>query len=288
MDAVTQELKRLSTLEILMNHSSDDLLEAFLANYNQQNADWDEMIAENQRLSQALDGYKRQASTQLEQIDELKKENAFCREMALKAEEIANTAMAVKNERDRLKTQVAALQKELTALKGGDNPKKLREQVKRLKEKSGEKDKKITRLETEAKQYRHDLTEIRRQQQQGFAKISELKKQLAHDTGSGLYHNGEHHLIIWPQKTKMQDADGNIFEGRSLLYLHQSGRGGLMTYNPETSQVNLCAAPRGGLRPSEELKDFANNWLFKVNVLQDGIVKEEDMIAVNYNPEFDK
>ncbi len=287
MDATTQEIKRLNTLEALLQHSPDDLLDAFLQTYNQQNADWDEMVAENERLQQQFDGYKRQAHSQVVEIEALKKENDFCRDMALKAEEIANKSVAVTRERDRLKEQVRTLQQELTKLKGGDNPKKLREQIARLKEKSKEREKRVTKLETDNKQYRHELTESRRQQQQGFAKISELQKQLAHDTGSGLYHNGEHHLIIWPQKTKMQDANGSIFEGRSLLYLHQSGRGGLMTYNPETEQVNLCAAPRGGLRPSEDLKDFAQNWLFKVNVVQEGIVKEEDMIPVNYNPEFE-
>lgn len=160
--------------------------------------------------------------------------------------------------------------------------------MKRLKDKDTEQKRRIASQEQVIKTLRHTAEQKGIQQNQAFDKIASLKKQLAHDTGSGLYHNGEHHLIIWPQKTKMQDTDGNVFEGRSLLYLHQSGRGGLMTYNPGTEQVNLCAAPRGGLRPSEDLKQFAQNWLFKVNELQDGTVKEEDMIPVNYNGDFEK
>ncbi|EGQ9818927.1 hypothetical protein FV768_23710 [Vibrio parahaemolyticus] len=85
----------------------------------------------------------------------------------------------------------------------------------------------------------------------------------------------------------MEDENGNRFEGRSLLYLHRSGRGGLMNYNPETGEVNLCAAPRGGLKPSEDVRSFAANWLYKVNAIQDGIVHEDDMIPVNYNGDFE-
>lgn len=275
------------THDQLLTANPDELLAAFVTRFNDLSVSHDEQATLIGLLEQQLDGYKRQAHAQAEELDVINAENKECRELAKQAEVIANKAIAVTRERDKLKDQVKALQQELTKLKGGDNPKKLRDQIKRIKEKDQEQKKRITKLENDAKQYRRELTETRKQQQQGFAKIAELQKQLAHDTGSGLYHNGKHHLIIWPQKTKMQDANGNIFEGRSLLYLHQSGRGGLMTYNPDTEQVNLCAAPPGGLRPSEDLKDFAQNWLFKVNELQEGIVKEEDMRPVNYNSELD-
>lgn len=109
-----------------------------------------------------------------------------------------------------------------------------------------------------------------------------LQRQLAHDTGSGLYHNGEHHLIIWPQKTKFQRQDGSTFEARSLLYMHQSGRGGLFTYSEEGGTV-FATSPKPGLKPSKEVQEFAHNWLFKVNALQDGIVRESDMVPVDFN-----
>ncbi|MDW2204295.1 hypothetical protein R7007_21740 [Vibrio sp. 1636] len=276
-------LQQPSTLEHLKQYGGDDLIEAFLHCYNQQNADWDEMIAENARLQQLADGYKRQANTQASEIEELKKENKFCREMALKAEDIANQSTGLQQELTTARTQIRELRDKIKELSGEGSPKKLKAQVKRLKDKGDEREKRITKLETDTKQLRSELTEERKNLQNSFTKIAELKTQLAHDTGSGLFHKDEHHLIIWPQKTKMQDQNGNQFEGRSLLYLHQSGRGGLMSYNPETEQVNLCAAPRGGLRPSEDLKEFATNWLYKVNVLQEGVVNVEDMVPVNYN-----
>ncbi len=276
-------LQQSSTLDQLTQFSGDDLLEAFLHNYNQQNADWDAMVAENARLQQQLDGYKRQATTQASDIKELQEENQRCREMAKNAEGIANQSIGLQQELATARRQYADLQKTVKELNGEGSPKKLKEQVKRLKTKSGEKDKRIASQEQVIKTLRSTLEQRGEQLNKALEKVSQLKTQLAHDTGSGLYHKDEHHLIIWPQKTKIQDEDGNFFEGRSLLYLHQSGRGGLINYNPETEQVNLCAAPRGGLRPSEETRNFAASWLYKVNALQNGVVHEEDMIPVNYN-----
>lgn len=274
------------THEQLTTANPDELLAAFVVRFNDLTASHDEQATMITLLQQQLDGYKRQCHAQTEEIAELKKENEFCRDMALKAEDIANKSLGLQVERDKLKDQLKQLQQQYTQLKGGDNPKRLREQIKRLKEANTKHQTRVKALEKDNKQYRHDLTETRRQQQQGFAKISELQKQLAHDTGSGLYHNDQHHLIIWPQKTKMQRPDGTIFEGRSLLYLHQSGRGGLITYDPENGS-RLCAAPKGGLRPISDTMDFAQDWLFKVNELQEGIVKEDDMIPVNYNGDFE-
>ena len=285
MDSTTQELKQLSTLNALAQYCSDDLLAAFLASYSQQNADWDEMVSENQRLQQERDGYKRQCSAQIKEIEELKQENEFCRDMALKAEDIANKSTGVQQELNRSKAMVQSLQNELKELKKL-NPKKLKEQNKRQQQKAIEKDKRIRQAEAALKDSGKALEKSRAETQQAIAKIAKLQKQLAHDTGAGLYHNNKDHLIIWPQKTKMQRPDGSIFEGRSLLYLHQSGRGGLITYDPDNGS-KLCAAPPGGLRPSSDTTDFAQNWLFKVNELQEGLVREEDMIPVNYNGNFD-
>lgn len=92
------------------------------------------------------------------------------------------------------------------------------------------------------------------------------------------------HLLTF-SSDDLLDENGNKFKGQSLLYLHKSGRGGLMSYNPSTEQISLCAQPKGGLRPSEAVKEFAAQWLYKVNVLQDGVTRDEDMIPVNYNGE---
>lgn len=277
------QLQELSNHDHLTQFSTDSLLGAFLQNYNQQNADWDEMVAENARLQQQLDGYKRQANTQAREIEKLGSENKKCLEMAKDAEQIAKQSIGLQQELATARNQIKDLRDKVKELNGEGSPKKLKAQVKRLKDKDAEQKKRISSQEQVIKTLRSTLEQRGVQLNQAIDKVEQLNKQLAHDTGSGLFHKDDHHLIIWPQKTKMQDQNGNQFEGRSLLYLHQSGRGGLMTYNPETEEVNLCAAPRGGLRPSEDLKEFATNWLYKVNVLQEGVVNEADMIPVNYN-----
>lgn len=284
-DNTTQELKQLSTLNALAQYGGDDLLAAFLAAYNQQNTDWDEIVSDNQRLQQERDGYKRQCTTQNDEIIQLKEENAFCRDMASQAEDIANKSTGLQQELARSKAMVQSLQNELKELKKL-NPKKLKEQNKRQQAKALENQKRIGQQEQALKDAGKALKESKAETNKAIGKIAQLQKQLSHDTGSGLYHNDAHHLIIWPQKTKMQRPDGSIFEGRSLLYLHQSGRGGLITHDPENGS-KLCAAPKGGLRPSTETIEFAQDWLYKVNELQEGIVKEEDMIPVNYNGNFD-
>lgn len=165
------------------------------------------------------------------------------------------------------------------------NPKKLKEQIKRVKEATQKAQARCDKLELEAKEYRKEIAHLSDQRTHAVNKVIELKHKLEHNTGAGLYHNGEHHLIIWPQKTKMQREDGTQFESRSLLYLHQSGRGGLITHAPQDG-AQLCAAPKGGLRPSKNTLEFAQNWLRQVNDIQNGVVTDADMIPVNFNAQL--
>lgn len=274
-----------------VNHADmPDLIKAIANRYNQETEDWDRLVSDNQFLAQERDGYKRQAQSHQADIEKLQhniaqltEENARCRQMALEAENIATRSIAIQTENGRMKSQISALQKEIQELKQAGDPKKLKATI-------AEKNSKLKDLESSKQKLQRALKDEQHKQEQSridlnkaIDKIAQLQTQLQHDTGSGLYHKDHHHLIIWPQKTKILDENGNEFEGRSLLYLHQSGRGGLMTMNPHTNEVNLCAGPKGGLRPCTDTQEFAKNWLFKVNMLQEGVVREEDMIAVNYN-----
>lgn len=171
--------------------------------------------------------------------------------------------------------------RELTQL----NPKKLKEQVKRQKEANEKSQARCKKLELEAKEYRKETQALKVDLTRATHLLAEQKRVIEHNTGAGLYHNGEHHLIIWPQKTKIQREDGTQFEGRSLLYLHQSGRGGLITHDPKIG-AQLCAAPKGGLRPSKSTIEFAASWLSQVNEIQGGVVKDADMIPVNFNAQL--
>ena len=269
------------TVEALENAQPHELLSAFVVRFNDLSGQLDEVSQERDELSIQTAAAATTQAALLARIADIEQENSRCREAARKAEKIGNESIALLSEKARLQEQLAQLQQVLASYGGVAGLKKLKEQVKRLQDGGAEKDAR-SQLERDNSKARHDLTTAQRQAIDAHAKIDQLQRQLAHDTGSGLYHNGEHHLIIWPQKTKLQREDGTTFEGRSLLYMHQSGRAALFYYN-EQDGTALAPSPKGGLKPSAAVQEFAHNWLFKVNSLQGGVVHPADMEPVDYN-----
>lgn len=270
------------TVEALENAQPHELLSAFVVRFNDLSDQLDEVSQERDELSIQTAAQQAQILDLQARIADLEKENDLCRSAALEAERITHNIIALKGEKTRLQEQLAQLQQVLASYGGVAGLKKLKEQVKRLQDGNADKEARLRQLQQDNSKYRHDLTATQRQTIEAHTKIDELQRQLAHDTGSGLYHNGEHHLIIWPQKTKFQRPDGSTFESRSLLYMHQSGRGALFTYSEESGTM-FAPSPKPGLKPSKEVQEFAHNWLFKVNSLQGGIVHESDMVPVDFN-----
>lgn len=275
--------------ESLLNCEADRLLVAFITRFNDLTHAFENLDTALKLSEQSAEGWKRAHAekqnelTELIKLNELTKlENERCRELALKAEQIANASLAVQRERDTLKTQLRATQQELTKLKGSDNPVKLREQIHKLKTKNAEFVKSEAQAKRDTALLRKERDTARGDTQRAIDKIKLLQKELAHNTGAGIFHKGQDHLIIWPQNLTMAREDGTTFSGRGLLYLHKSGRGGLMTYDPITG-THLCAAPKQGLKPSNDTLDFAHNWLYKVNEIQAGIVHDDDLKAIDYN-----
>jgi hypothetical protein len=267
------------TLELAQPH---DLLSAFVVRFNDMSSQLDEVSQERDELEIQVAAAATSQAALLARIADLEQENERCCDAARKAEKIGNQVGALLVEKTRLQEQLNQLQQVIATYGGVNGIDKLKEQNKRLKSGNTEKDARISQLERDNSKARHDLTTAQRQSIEAHTKIDLLQRQLAHDTGSGLYHNGEHHLIIWPQKTKMERPDGTVLESRALLYMHQSGRAAMVTYNDQDGTA-LCASPKGGLKPSKEVMEFAHNWLFKVNSLQGGIVHESDMVPVDFN-----
>jgi outer membrane murein-binding lipoprotein Lpp len=258
------------------------LLSAFVVRFNDLSGQLDEVSQERDELDIQLAALGSAQAAHLARIDDLERQNASLREAALRVNQLVGQVNTLNLAHNNLQAQLSAAQQVISAAGGVNGISKLREQVKRLKDGNAEKDARISQLERDNSKARHDLTTAQRQSIEAHTKIDLLQRQLAHDTGSGLYHNGEHHLIIWPQKTKFQRPDGTTFESRSLLYMHQSGRGALFTYSEESGTV-FAASPKPGLKPTKEVQEFAHNWLFKVNSLQGGIVHESDMVPVDFN-----
>lgn len=258
------------------------LLSAFVVRFNDLSGQLDEVSQERDELDIQLAALGSAQAAHLARIDDLERQNASLREAALRVNQLVGQVNTLNLAHNNLQAQLSAAQQVISAAGGVNGISKLREQVKRLKDGNAEKDARISQLERDNSKARHDLTTAQRQSIEAHTKIDLLQRQLAHDTGSGLYHNGEHHLIIWPQKTKFQRPDGTTFESRSLLYMHQSGRGALFTYSEESGTV-FAASPKPGLKPTKEVQEFAHNWLFKVNSLQGGVVHESDMVPVDFN-----
>ncbi len=267
-----------------------DLLQALILSNN---IEADEFELSNRQLINANETINDQALKIEQQANELQiqaeliasqeKELKYQQKLLLDAEKLAHVSMAKDKELKIAKSKVAELQQKITSM---GNVQKLNRLVKNQKTKAVERNKRIETLEKQTKEYRKELKDEKQRLTNAVEEVIRLKQQLAHNTGAGIYHNGEHHLIIWPEKTKMQRSDGSLFEARTLLYMHQSGCARMATLDPESGEASFCASPRGGLRPSKEVREFAKNWLYTVNVLQEGVVKDSDMVAVNYNAEL--
>lgn len=302
----SQERDALSQLHLVDNsefeaHSSDTLTK-FVEQYNaeqieqEQQATIHALYRQNTSDEIAILKSKLEAEKRFNaELQDQAKQDAIDLNRAAEAVEngviIARKVTAKDNEILRLQSQLKVAQNQLKTAQekvrelSQLNPKKLKEQAKRqalANEKALGRNKK---LEIEKKELKAEVKALKDQRNIAVNKVAELQRKLENNTGAGLYHNGEHHLIIWPQKTKMQREDGTQFESRSLLYLHQSGRGGLVSHDPQDG-AQLCAAPKGGLRPSKATLDFAQNWLRQVNEVQNGIITDADMIPVNFNAQL--
>lgn len=281
------QLDMADLLELAINRHNLEVIEFDrLADYNAQlEAEHKEQAERIQQLRSELDKQQAESAGQTEVIAKLEARNIrleqqHTRDMEAisKIEPIAKAAVAQKRQLEMTQANLAATQKELTAIKGGDNPKKLREQIKRNKEKNAELTAKNERLQREATQYRAQLKTER-----DLADM--LKKELyvqgvksANGAFTRLWSDGTHNVILWPDAISMQNMQtGEISKGRALLYMHQSGRGALLTLDEATGATQMGEAPKGGLRVTKNVKAFTDAWLYKVNATQNGDVKPEDL-----------
>lgn len=260
------QLDMADLLELAINRHNLEVVEMErLADYN------DQLLAENAAQAETI-------AAQEELIAQLERRQASAMDAIDRFEPIAKAAVALRHTHDLTKANLAAVQKELNQLKGGENPKKLKEQIKRNKEKNAELTTRNERLLREAKEYRSQL-------KTQSATIDALKKEVyvsgvkdANGTFTRLWSDGTQHIILWPDAIKMQNTEtGDVSEGRALLYMHQSGRGALLTLDDTTGTTQMGASPKGGLKISRQAKDFTDAWLYKVNQVQGGDITDADL-----------
>ncbi len=286
---------------LLLNNAAAESLENFIGNFNLMVQDSDRMAetintlyqevadlqAERMRANSLADANAKQA----EMNRELQGQIVHLNELLTTARQAAQRAAELEIENGKLTQQYSVLeskQKELERknkeLLGDDNPKRLREQIIRIKDKSTSKDKTIDQLQSEAKQYRAESHEQQIKLNNAIQKIRTLQNELLTPNLPGLYHRGEHHVIFWPEELKCQDAEtGHLTSCHGLFYMHQSGAGRLLTFDMQSSELVAHSAPKGGLKLPNDVKEFATDWLKRVNVTQGGKVSIDDLKQTNLN-----
>lgn len=266
----------------MQSFSASDLLEQFIGEFNFLVQDHASALDENETLRRSLTKADEAINTARQLDEELTRVKKELENSINGGNKVTAIAATQSIELNKLREQIAAQQKEITRYKS-QGIDRLNEQNKRLKETNADLTARNNRLTHEKGQTEKALSRLNTE----YAKLEDenlqLGRQLSHYQGTGIYHNGPHHLIVWPQMLKVEDPSGEQFKCRALLYMHSSGRGGLMTYS-ESQGTTLCAGPAGGLKPSAAVIEFAQNWLYKVNELQKGEVTDADMMAVDYNP----
>ncbi|WP_105215746.1 hypothetical protein [Pseudoalteromonas sp. T1lg22] len=225
------------------NLSVADAITSLAAAYNQEAADHDALVnelehlqAENDRLSTLIKDYEQGAA------------------VVLKNAETAEQQLAQANrERDQALTKLQDLNIVLGAFKEiASTPKKLREKIKSYQQR-------LERQRDAAEQHKRNYSAERKTTKQLQAHITELENRLNVASINQIYRNGADIIQTYPYHLGGMVA-GHDERQTPLLYLHQSGRGGLILLNQD-DEAELVEAPKGGLRPTKATLEHCGNWL---------------------------
>lgn len=272
-----------------LQHDVPELLALLAERYNLEAVEFDQLAAYNDQLlaekqadAERIRQLEQTVADQQAQLEHWEAEQQKNVESLTKAEGIARAAVAQKRQLELTTATLKAAQQELTQLKGGDNPKKLKEQIKRVKDKNTELTAKCDGLQREITLHRKEKRELGKE-------IDRLKKEMyiagvkqANGSFTRLWSDGTQHIMLWPEAISVQNqATGEATRGRALLYMHQSLRGALLTLDHQTNSTQIGEAPKGGLRLTKEAKAFTDAWLYKVNALQNGDITGADLQVID-------
>lgn len=223
-----------------------DAIDTLVTAYNQEVAEFDQLVTDADQLQEQND-----------KLTTLVKDYEQGAAVLLKNLENAQIELAQANrERDQALTKNQDANITLAAFKEiAGTPKKLRDKIKSYKE----------RLESQrlaAEQQKRQYQSERKITAQLKTEISELKNRLAAADIVQIYRGEADIIQTYPYHI------GGMVEGHDarqtpLLYLHQSGRGGLIILNKD-DEAELVEAPKGGLRPKKATLELCGNWLRRV------------------------
>lgn len=220
-----------------------DAIDTLVTAYNQEVAEFDQLVTDADQLQEQND-----------KLTTLVKDYEQGAAVLLKNLENAQIELAQANrERDQALTKNQDANITLAAFKEiAGTPKKLRDKIKSYKE----------RLESQrlaAEQQKRKHQDESKKTKQLEAQILELENRLAVASIKQIYRNGNDIIQTYPYHLGGM-VEGHDEQQTPLLYLHQSGRGGLILLNKD-DEAELVEAPKGGLRPTKATLEHCGNWL---------------------------
>ncbi|MBG9991572.1 hypothetical protein [Pseudoalteromonas sp. NZS37] len=218
-------------------------IESLVSAYNHEVAEFDQMVTEADQLQEQND-----------KLNILIKDYEQGAAVLLKNLENAQIKLAQANrERDHALTKNQDANITLAAFKEiAGTPKKLREKVKSYKE----------RLESQrlaAEQQKRKYQDECKKNTQLKEQILELENRLDVAAINQIYRNDNDIIQTYPYHLGGM-VEGHDEQQTPLLYLNQSGRGGLILLNKD-DEAELVEAPKGGLRPKKETLEHCGKWL---------------------------
>ena len=218
-------------------------IENLVAAYNLEGAEFDQMVTEADQLQEQND-----------KLNTSVKDYEQGTAVLLKNLENAQIKLAQANrERDQALTKNQDTTITLAAFKEiAGTPKKLRDKIKSYKD----------RLESQrlaAEQQKRYHQEECKKTKQLKAQIAELENRLDVAAINQIYRSGNDIVQTYPYHLGGM-VEGHDEQQTPLLYLNQSGRGGLILLNKD-DEAELVDAPKGGLRPKKSTLEHCGKWL---------------------------
>lgn len=257
-----------------------NIIEQLLAHENTQVDEYnsivdqcEELDAENVRLKKAINLSDKVTATQHEAL-KVNEANLNTLNKTIALQRI--TVDGLKNSDALLQTA----RKELATLK---------EQVKRTKAASLSKDARIKQLEKKAPV----ATKVNAYGKDGYLQNIELGWFFV------VFASEAEYLHIYPHVLTIKHYDGTISEQYTLLYTDRTGNyitatlnndvvewGNQLRFPEGTPERTIALANKFTLKPSDQVCEYALNWLTRVNVIQGGRLKEYDTRTTNLGSEL--
>lgn len=202
-------------------------LKGQVANLSKSNS---RLLSENEELATTLKNYEKDAA-----------------EVISNAEKNLQKIEQERRERDQAKNESKDLKIQLKAFKEiAASPKKVREKIKTLQDN-------VTKQRNAAETQKKNYLQERKDHEFTKKKLNDVAHKLAVSNISQAYSDGNDVVALFPHQLG-EGIEGFEAGQIPLLYMHRSGRGGLILLN-EDGEAEFVKSPKGGLKPKASTLD---------------------------------